>query len=193
VGIRLAVSGDAVAMDYGQVEDGLFVTSPILTTSATVTRSADIATILNVANTSWFNQAQGSLYTSAVSLALVPGTLSPHIFSINDGSIVNRVGIARRAGTNTLQIIAGNLIEFTNAAITGIKINAALSYYGNNTIGAVSELEPQTAYSIGQGPTKITFTIGGAPTGQRLWNGTIQQIWYSPVRLNEAQLKVLTK
>jgi hypothetical protein len=45
VGIKLAVSGDAVAMDYGQVEDGAFPTSPILTTTATATRAVDTATI----------------------------------------------------------------------------------------------------------------------------------------------------
>jgi hypothetical protein len=41
VGIKLAVSGDAVAMDYGQVEDGLSSTTPILTTTASVTRAVD--------------------------------------------------------------------------------------------------------------------------------------------------------
>jgi hypothetical protein len=42
VGIKIAVDGDAVAMDYGQVEDGLLATSPILTTTATATRAVDI-------------------------------------------------------------------------------------------------------------------------------------------------------
>jgi hypothetical protein len=45
VGIKLAVSGDAVAMDFGQVEDGAFATSPVLTTGASATRSADVATV----------------------------------------------------------------------------------------------------------------------------------------------------
>jgi hypothetical protein len=46
VGIRLATNGDAVAMDYAQVEDGAFATTPILTTTASATRSADVATCL---------------------------------------------------------------------------------------------------------------------------------------------------
>ena len=41
VAIRLASSGDAVAMDYAQIEDGAFQTMPILTTSASATRAAD--------------------------------------------------------------------------------------------------------------------------------------------------------
>ena len=41
VGIKLAVSGDAVAMDYGQVEDGTPATTPILTTTASATRATE--------------------------------------------------------------------------------------------------------------------------------------------------------
>jgi hypothetical protein len=44
VGIKIAVDGDAVAMDYGQVEDGLSVSTPILTTTSTATRAVDSAT-----------------------------------------------------------------------------------------------------------------------------------------------------
>jgi hypothetical protein len=45
VGVRIAVSGDAVAMDFGQVEDSDRVSTPILTTSATATRAIDSASI----------------------------------------------------------------------------------------------------------------------------------------------------
>lgn len=45
IGIKLLTSGDAVAMDFAQVEDGTFATMPILTTSATATRSLDVATV----------------------------------------------------------------------------------------------------------------------------------------------------
>ena len=41
VGIKIATSGDAVAMDYAQVEDGSPATTPILTTTATVTRATE--------------------------------------------------------------------------------------------------------------------------------------------------------
>jgi hypothetical protein len=60
VGIKIVVDGDAVAMDYGQVEDGLFVTTPILTTTATATRAVEIGAVLTDkfgANSSGYNQA----------------------------------------------------------------------------------------------------------------------------------------
>lgn len=41
VGIQIDTSGDTIAMDYAQCELGSVATSPILTTSSTVTRSSD--------------------------------------------------------------------------------------------------------------------------------------------------------
>lgn len=59
VGIKLATNGDAVAMDYAQIEDNagtlttqLAATSPILTTSAAATRASEVAFISGAAFTS---------------------------------------------------------------------------------------------------------------------------------------------
>jgi hypothetical protein len=69
VGIKIAVDGDAVAMDYGQVEDGLFATSPILTTTATATRAVDTATMSGENFITWFKQSEGTLFTEMRRLA----------------------------------------------------------------------------------------------------------------------------
>jgi hypothetical protein len=64
VGIKIAVSGDAVAMDYGQVEDGAGASSPILTTTASVTRASDVATISGVNfKPEFFRSYYGAIYT----------------------------------------------------------------------------------------------------------------------------------
>ena len=191
VGIKLAVSGDAVAMDYGQVEDGAFVTTPILTTTATATRSADVADILNVANTSWFNQDQGSIYAAAISLGST--ALIPHIFSINRGAATPRIGMGRSGNGNNLQIFSNSTLSFSAAAETGVNINASMSFFVNTLLASAKGFDPIIGTSTQQNEIKTTFTIGGSPSGQRLWNGTIQQIWYAPVRLNENQLKAITK
>lgn len=41
IGFQIATSGDAIAVDFAQIEAGAFATSPILTTTAAVTRAAD--------------------------------------------------------------------------------------------------------------------------------------------------------
>lgn len=43
--IRIPSSGDAIAVDYSQLEDGQFPTSPILTTSSSAARAADSVSI----------------------------------------------------------------------------------------------------------------------------------------------------
>jgi hypothetical protein len=73
VGIKIATNGDAVAMDYAQVEDGAFATTPILTTTATVTRSADFANIGGVNYTSFFRADEGSLYAEILKYSNVDG------------------------------------------------------------------------------------------------------------------------
>jgi hypothetical protein len=55
VGIRIVTSGDAVAMDFAQVEDGGFVTSPIMTTTATVTRAIDDVPFTTSLVGGWYN------------------------------------------------------------------------------------------------------------------------------------------
>jgi hypothetical protein len=65
VGIKIATSGDAVAMDYAQVEDGAFATTPILTTTATVTRSADTAQLQSNVFNAFFNNNEGAFVVIA--------------------------------------------------------------------------------------------------------------------------------
>ena len=45
VGFRIVTSGDSIAVDFVQNENGVFATSAIWTTTAAVTRAADVATM----------------------------------------------------------------------------------------------------------------------------------------------------
>jgi hypothetical protein len=62
VGIKIVVDGDAVAMDYGQVEDGLYASTPILTTTATVTRAVDLSEITDENFNNFYNQFGGTFF-----------------------------------------------------------------------------------------------------------------------------------
>ena len=48
VGFRITTSGDKIAVDFGQCESAAFASSPILTTSASATRAADVLTFSSV-------------------------------------------------------------------------------------------------------------------------------------------------
>lgn len=53
IGVQIATSGDAIDIDCVQLEDGTFPTTPIITTTASVTRSADNCTLTVPASTSY--------------------------------------------------------------------------------------------------------------------------------------------
>jgi hypothetical protein len=90
VGIRLAVSGDAVAMDYSQVEDGLFATSPILTTTATVTRAAEGRSLTSPNSDGLFNQIEGSFL---MLLEPITDVMNTQIFGVGNGTGAGANGI----------------------------------------------------------------------------------------------------
>lgn len=68
VGVRLVTDGDSVAMDYAQIEDNYLAatpygaSSPILTTSSVVTRSADFPVV--------FNRSGGALMSDITELTV---------------------------------------------------------------------------------------------------------------------------
>ena len=60
VGVQIITNGDAVIADFNQLEPGAFPTSPILTTTATVARSADAVTVAG-ALAAKLSAAQGTI------------------------------------------------------------------------------------------------------------------------------------
>jgi hypothetical protein len=130
VGIKIATSGDAVAMDYAQVEDGAFSTTPILTTTTTVTRAADVATINSAYFNNWFRPDQGTLFSKA---NVISGSAAASMLQIDDGSGGNRFAVFIYPN-NTTNFASGiisagniNLTNFTNATFLEKNISV-LSY-----------------------------------------------------------------
>lgn len=111
VGVRLLTNGDAVAMDYAQIEDGLIATSPILTTAATVTRAEDVAE-LRVANfTSWYNPKESTFSIESFSSYIYQSAIAYPTY-VNS---VFGMGIAFNSpdGTSVWGVRAGTRSNFT--------------------------------------------------------------------------------
>lgn len=92
VGFRIVTSGDKIAIDFVQNENGVFGTSPILTTTAAVARGSDNITLA----ASLFNATfPWSMYVRYAVL----NTVAAHgVASLGDGTGTQRAEIRHQAG-----------------------------------------------------------------------------------------------
>lgn len=74
-GFRLATSGDAIAIDFVQNENGIFSSSPIWVTTAAVARASDICQIAGAA-LSVFGSDYGAVIVQAKTIAIPAGNLA---------------------------------------------------------------------------------------------------------------------
>jgi hypothetical protein len=194
VGIKLATNGDAVAMDYGQVEDGAFATSPVLTTTAGATRAAELGTInANIYPVVNFNEV--TLF--GIARFLYPGSGGGNaILSLKD--IYINTGLYLQASASSILInspsssayliltVSINSIYSIAASLT--QKEAIISYNGNYPItNAINN-----SFSPRLSPSLATVQIGAYNT-QYPTNGYISRVSLFPKRMNAKQLQELTR
>ena len=104
VGFKISTSGDAIDVDCAQNEAGTVATSPIVTTTATITRNAESETYQTASN--WSDTA-GTAYIEVQPLAWVAGGA---IGSATNGLLLSAAnsGATASDGTNTANGPAGS-------------------------------------------------------------------------------------
>jgi len=177
-----------------QLEAGAFATSYIPTTTATVTRAADVASITGTNFSSWYNQTEGTVFGQFLRTALT-NSQQGRVFSFSDGSNTNAIEIYQTGVSNpSAQIIATTTQAlWTPSGFTvGTSIKEVLGYQLNNSNasfnGSAETLD--TACNI---PTVTQARIGDRQDGVRNLNGTIQRLTYWPVRLPNPTLQAITQ
>ena len=196
VGIKLAVSGDAVAMDYGQVEDiptltCEIVSSPIYTTSATATRAADIATISGNTFNSFINRGKGTLYGETI-FYNEKSTIAYYLSIGSLGSITLRRGI--NAGNNIQQfsyLTSLGIIATTYQMLSGAVNKAALGYQLGNITGYAQGTSFVNLPRNFELTNVNSMEIGNAGVSGAMI-GSIKRVVYFPARLCDETLKAIT-
>jgi hypothetical protein len=203
VGIKIAADGDAVAMDYGQVEDGLFESSPILTTTATATRAVDSASVSNFTNKYWMNQEYGTINIE-VSFITNNNTNANFIFLSIDNGSNNFFRLSRSdsggaylrldwAYRTTLygtinQNIATSLTG--NQQLSGTSINKiAVNMQPNNYIFSLQNENVNFKTQSRFPNTVLTKETGTLSFGSMSW---IKRLVYFPKTTNDNQLEAIT-
>jgi hypothetical protein len=145
VGFRIVTNGDAIAVDFVQNENGPFPTSPILTTTVAVARTADALSFA-------FGQ------TSAI-LALTGLTLYDRLVA-TDNSIINCGLILGSPGVGDLNCIASSLVP---GAIQGAMSNASVQTTSSvsHTVAPGERIERVTTVTP-SGVVTVTVSINGA-------------------------------
>jgi hypothetical protein len=179
-----------------QLEVGTFPTSYIPTTSATVTRAADNASMVGSNFGSWYNQSEGTVFTKWDTAAFVQGAAIR--FTLSDGTSSNQIRV-RLAPSGSTQVRH----DVVNAGVTSvlgspatIDINSnreAIGFAANNYAGCLNAGNVVTSTSLTI-PTAINqITIGSGVNAASPLNGHIQSIKYYPTRLPNGTLQRLTR
>ena len=188
VSVATGAVGDNINVWGAQLEAGAFATSYIPTTTAALTRNADVATMTGTNFSDWFNASEG---TFACKFQLKSTSqVSTSMLSANGGSTNNRIEIGLRStGTNvsvvTVSAATTAILDF-GSPTTNVT-NQTIAYKENSFAGAKNGGTIGTD-SAGTIPTVSVLDIGSRASSA-FCNGWIQNVNYWPQRVtnNEAQ------
>ena len=188
------LSGSTIIPWGAQLEAGAFPTSYIPTTTATVTRAADVASITGSNFSNWYNQSEGTLFANARSLGsssnnFLAGLDSTSAFVFAD--ILESSSSVRLSvyGTNDTPIFS--YWASTSGALAGSTRKAAIAIKSGNFGAALNGIASATGTDTTGYPTFNRLSImslanyGGA-------NGTMARLTYYPFRLGNTALQSLT-
>jgi hypothetical protein len=190
---------DSIANDLyfwgAQLEVGAFPTSYIPTTTSTVTRSADVASITGSNFSSWYRQDEGTIFAAYQGRE---GNSSKRVFTFTDDSFSNNAWLIASnsigSQANYWQVQAGGVVqaELGSGAYSAVPQLSAAAYRADDFGFSKNGGAPLTDTS-GSIPVVNTLRIGAGPANTAILNGTIRQLAYWPTRLSNEILQTLTK
>ena len=187
IGIRIVDSGDSVAVDMNQEEAGAFASTPIPTTTAAVTRNADVLTY----PIDWFNAATGTFFAQ---MAFLSGTvaLTQAVASIYTDTS-NYIAIEKFNANVSGNIVDGGVTQAAMASTAtsiGVSIKGALAYAANDGAACFNGGTVGTDATVTV-PTVTTFGVGHT-AGANLAYAAHRRVAYYNTRLANTYLVNLT-
>jgi hypothetical protein len=172
-----------------QLELGAFATSVIPTTTATVTRAADVASITGSNFSSWYNQTEGTVFADAIS----PAT-STAIFAISDGSTNNRIQIETGGSNRRYRITSSGTARYDNTVSYTFNTSGKSSC-GYSALSSNHATNGVLASDAATSPLPVVdrLFIGANAAGALYNNGTIKRLTYWPTRLSNTTLQQITQ
>ena len=182
--------GTVITLWGAQLEVGAFPTSYIPTTSATVTRSADVASITGTAFSSWYRQDEGTVFAEY----RTPASGTRGVVGFNDNTANERIAFYTSGADPKLTVVDGGV---TQADINGGTVTASVM---TKSAGAFAVNDFALAHA---GGAAVTDTNGTMPTPDRVLigadqagnyqNDRIRRLTYWPTRLANSTLQEVTR
>jgi hypothetical protein len=199
-------AGDGTSGLYiwgAQLEAGAFPTSYIPTTTAAVTRNADVITMTGVNFSDWYNQSEGTVFVEATKKTETPSAGSsafPTLFYFSDGTTNNRIaGVGARVSATESSWAsageAGGVVQWAGLSITTVNNGTSFklsSGYKIDNIAASVDGGAVSTDSSASIPTTDRLHLGANVTPSQFLNGHIKQLQYYPRRLTNTQLQALS-
>lgn len=181
-----------------QLEQGAFASSPILTTGTASTRSADVALVTGSNFSSWYNQAEGTLFGEGQFVGGTPSTF-PRMVTLTSASPNNdeialawtaNTGLLRGAvtsgGVNTADLSSGPNKSAGSKFRCVIAASSASAQFASDGVLALED----TTITL---PTCSQLLIAQPARYQGTANTTIKRICYWPRRLPDTTLQKVTR
>ncbi|NBS71724.1 hypothetical protein EBT31_22845 [bacterium] len=180
----------------GQFELGSFATSYIPTTTATVTRSADVASITGTNFSSWYRQDEGTVFAETQLQSTSARNAAG--FDINDTTTNNRLIFrAQTTGSADQMIIrsgGSTVATLSSATAPGLITRRNIGAYRLDNFAFTAQAGEPAVDSLGAVPVNPTqMLIGSGLSSSELLGGTIRRLVYWGQRLPNSVLQVITQ
>jgi hypothetical protein len=188
----LTVSG---SVTNAQLEAGAFPTSYIPTTTATVTRSADVCSITGSAFSSWYRQDEGTVFAAYDQPAVGGSIAVVDDATINNAIVLFSISAAnQRASANMLVASANQGRLDAGGTFTANVLNrAALAVSASGRGLSCNGSAVSTSANPSSMPTLSRLAIQGDSSFSVQKGGHIQRLTYWPTRLPNSTLQAVTQ
>jgi hypothetical protein len=192
--IGVTAISESVFVWGAQLEAGENATSYIPTTSASVTRNADVISKTGIS--SLIGQTEGTIYAE-VKVSKLIGTAARYIFHISDGTVNNRIYMAFSGSSSNVlrgRIFSGGTlqcsIDSSTISATGT-YKLALAYKNNDIVFYINgvQIGTDTSATI---PTCSKVDLGHNYAGASQFNDSINNANVWKTRLSNSELATLT-
>jgi hypothetical protein len=196
VGVRGSATGPAsidVSVFGGQIEAGLFPTSYIPTTSSTVPREADVATIEGTNFSSWYNDSASTLYIESPDFPNYGNRSNSAFVYISDATVFNiGTGDGIKFGTgspnthNRVFVTEGGAGQADGLTTQGSKFAIAVSENDFNYTVDGTNVGTDNTVVMPTGMDRLAMTGYGPGLAH------LSRLTYYPYRLSDTILQEIT-